>query len=348
MLMNILLFLVVFTIVALVHEFGHMIAAKRAGIMVYEIALGFGPRLISFKRGETTYALNLIPFLAYVKLAGMGDDEEDKACPEERKYYAKKPWQKFKTTFTGPFMNIILAFVILSLIFAFVGVPKKISNEIESIVPNSPASKIGLKSGDKLLALNGRPVKKMEEAIGAIHKSPGKPMSLKIDRGGKVLFFKVVPKYNKRLKVSLIGFSPKPIYVRVNPLVALYYGAQQTLSMVALLFIIIWQLITGALSVKELAGPVGIAQITGRYAQSGFLALLHFLAFLNVNIGVLNLLPIPALDGGHIVFIFIHALRGRPIDFKKENQFHQWGMIALLALMALITINDLLRIFRPK
>jgi len=348
MLINALLFLVVFTVVALVHELGHMIAARRAGILVYEFALGIGPRLIAVKRGETTYALNLIPFLAYVKLAGMGDDEADRSCPENRKYYSKAPLQKFVAVFFGPFMNIVLAFIILTLIFAFAGVPKELSNEIESIVPKSPASKVGLKPGDRLLAINGRPVDNMEEAIGMIHKSSGKRLILTIKRGPQKLSVTAVPEYNPRLKVGLIGFSPKPIYVRVNPMVALYYGIQQTLSMVALMFIIIWQLITGAVSVKELAGPVGIAQITGRYAQSGTLSLLHFVAFLNVNLGVINLLPLPAIDGGHIVFILIHAIRGKPVDFKKENQFHQWGMFVLLALMVLITVNDLLRIFRPK
>ena len=348
MLINVLLFLIVFTVVALVHELGHMIAARRAGILVYEFALGIGPRLFSIKRGETTYALNLIPFLAYVKLAGMGDEEADKTCPEDRKYYAKTPLQKFKAVFFGPFMNIVLAFIILTLIFAFVGVPKKLSNEIESIVPKSPASRVGLKPGDRLLAINGRPVNKMEDAIEVIHKSAGKRLSLSIKRGSQKLSISAVPEYNPRLKVGLIGFSPKSVYVRVNPLMALYYGVQQTLSMVALMFIILWQLFTGALSVKELAGPVGIAQITGRYAQSGMLSLLHFVAFLNVNLGVINLLPLPAIDGGHIVFILIHALRGKPVDFKKENQFHQWGMVVLLGLMVLITVNDLLRIFRPK
>lgn len=348
MFLNILLFLLVFTLVALAHEYGHYLAAKRVGIYVHEFALGFGPRLFAFKRGETTFAVNLIPVLGYVKLAGMGDEEEDKSCPDERKYYSKSPLQKFKATFMGPFANILFAFIILTLIFSFVGVPKDISNEIESVVKGSPAADVGLRPGDKLVSINGRTFSEMSQAIDLIHNSPGKLLVLNVDRNGKLLTFKVTPHYNERLKVGLIGFTPKPAYVRVNPLVALYYGAHQTISMIGLMFIILWQLITGAISVRDIAGPVGIAQITGRYAQSGPLAFFHFLAFLNVNLGFINLLPLPALDGGHILFAFIHALRGKPIDRDKENLFHQWGLVFLLGLMVLITFNDLWRIFLPK
>ena len=131
-------------------------------------------------------------------------------------------------------------------------------------------------------------------------------------------------------------------------MVALYYGAQQTLSLIALMGIILWQLVTGAVSVRELAGPVGIAQITGKYAESGFLAFVHFFAFLNVNIGVLNLLPLPALDGGRIIFVLLEWIRGKRLDVKIENRINQWGLIALLALMALVTLNDVLRILQPK
>ncbi len=348
MLLTLLSFAFVFTLGALSHEFGHFISAKRSGIRVYEFALGFGPRLFSFRRGETIYAINLIPVLGYVKIAGTEDDEEDKACPEDQKYYNKPVISKFLLSFLGPFMNLLLAFVILTLIFSFVGVPKDISNEIDKIAPNSPAEKIGLLPGDKILSIDGRPVVKMENSIDYIHKNPNKLMTLKIARSGKIMAFKVAPKFDPKLKVGLIGFNPKPIYIKVNFLSAIYYGFQQTLSMIVLMFIILGKLIVGGISLKDLAGPVGIAQISGKYAQSGLLVFMHFVAFLNVNIGVLNLLPLPALDGGRIVFILIEALTGKPIDNKIENRIHQFGFYLLLALMALVTLNDILRILRPK
>lgn len=348
MLISVLAFFFVFTIVALAHEFGHFIAAKFAGIRVYEFALGFGPRLLSIKRGETVYALNLVPILGYVKLAGMEEGEEDPSCPEDRKYYNKSFKDKFFSVASGPLMNLILAFLILTLIFALVGVPKEISNIIEKVKPGSVAERVGLKPGDTLVSLNGVKVSKMTSAIEQIHRSAGKTLTLEIGRAGKTLKIKATPQYNPKLKVGLLGFTPKPLYVRVNPLAALFYGAQQTLAMVALMFIIIWQLILGAVSVRDLAGPVGIAQITGQYAQSGALTFFHFLAFLSVNIGVINLLPLPALDGGHLTFAFIEWVRRKPFDRKLESKIHQWGLAVLLALMVLVTFNDLLRIFWPK
>ena len=348
MLISVLAFFLVFTVVALAHEFGHFIAAKFAGIRVYEFALGFGPKLLSIKRGETVYALNLIPILGYVKLAGMEDEEEDPSCPEDRKYYNKPFKDKLLSVASGPLMNLVLAFLILTLIFALVGVPKEISNVIEKVKPGTVAEKVGLKPGDVLISLNGAKVSSMAAAIEQIHSSSGKPLTLEIGRAGKTLKLKATPQYDPKLKVGLLGFTPKPLYIRVTPLVALYYGAQQTLAMVVLMFIIIWQLIVGAVSVRDLAGPVGIAQVTGQYAQSGALTLFHFVAFLSVNIGVINLLPLPALDGGHLTFAFIEWVRRKPLDRKLESKIHQWGLVVFLALMALVTFNDLLRIFWPK
>lgn len=346
---SILAFFFVFTAVALAHEFGHFIAAKRSGIRVYEFALGFGPKLLSFKRGETVYAINLIPVLGYVKLAGMeGDEEEDPTCPEDRKYYNKPFMDKFLAVFSGPLMNLVLAFLILFSIFSLVGVPKDISPVIDKVKAGSIAEKVGLRPGDRLVSINGAKVASMSKAIEQIHKSPGRELSLAIERSGSILALKAVPQLDPKLKVGLLGFTPRPLYVRVNPFQALYYGAQQTLAMVALMFIILWQLLVGAVSVRELAGPVGIAQVTGQYAQSGALALFHFLAFLSINIGVINLLPLPALDGGHIVFAVIELVRRKPLDRKLEARIHQWGLVVFLALMALVTFNDVLRIFRPR
>lgn len=346
MLINIVSFIFVFTLIALAHEIGHLVWAKRAGIKVHELALGFGPRLFSVEKNGTHYSLNLIPILGYVKIAGEGELEEDKQCPEDEKFYTKSPAQKFKAIFAGPFMNIILAFVLLCLAFLFAGVPKDLSNEIATVSRGSPAALAGLKAGDKLLAINGQKFPIMEDAITFIHKSKGKELALKIDRAGTALTVKATPKYNTALKVSLLGFSALPVYEKVNPLMAIYYGAEQTVAMVGLMFVILWQLISGSLSLSNLAGPVGIAQITGKYAQSGIIALLNFTALISVNIGVLNLLPLPALDGGHLIFILLEWVRKKPINPHLENKIHSWGMAALLTLMGIVTINDLLRLFR--
>jgi len=344
MLLTIISFVVVFTVIALTHELGHLVFAKRAGIRVYELALGFGPRLFSFKRNHTVYAINLIPILGYVRIAGEGEAEEDRDCPEEEKLYYKKPFQKFKALAAGSLMNILTAFILLTFIFILVGIPTGVSNEIGSVTKNSSADIAGLKPGDRLLAINGRPFKKMEDAIELIHQSGGKSLLLTIERKQLHLKIKATPLYNPKLKMSLLGFSPKPIYKRVNPFIALYYGLVQTASMALVVLYIIWKLIVGAVSVRDLAGPVGIAQITGRYAHSGIISLVNFTAFLSVNVGILNLLPIPALDGGRLLFVLIEWIRKKAVDPALENKINYWGFMVLLAIMALITLNDILRI----
>ncbi|NQU18506.1 MAG: RIP metalloprotease RseP [Candidatus Saganbacteria bacterium] len=349
MLLTIISFIFVFTLLAVAHEGGHFYFARRAGIRVHEFGLGFGPRIFSIKRGNTTYSLNAIPILAFVRIAGAdteGGEKDDEGCPENEKFYSKSLKERFLATVAGPIANLILAFIVLTLIFMFVGVPKSITNEIGTISKNSEAQKVGLKIGDKIIAVNGKHYKKMDAIIEIIHQNSGKELLLGIMRDGKELSIKATPKLNKKLKVGLIGFSPKPFYEKVNPLMAIRYGFEQVGLLCLMTLNILGMLFTGRVSVTDLAGPVGIAHITGQYAQSGFVSLLHFLALLNVNIGLLNLLPIPALDGGRIVFQIIEAVRRKAIDPALENKIHQWGLVALLALMAFITLNDVLRIFR--
>jgi len=345
MLISALAFVFVFTLIAVSHELGHLIWAKKAGIRVYEFALGFGPRLFSIKKRDTLFAINLIPILAYVRIAGEGESPEDQLCPESEKFYTKTALQRFKALFMGPLMNIVLAFIILTCIFLSVGVPKDLSSEIASITKGSPADKAGIRPGDRIVAIDHIPYPKMEEAIDKIHQSGGQTLSLSILRSGKQLEIKAAPVYNSSLKAALLGFSAKPIYQSVSILYAVYYAFMQTLSMVALMFYILWQLVTGAVSVSNLAGPLGIANITGKYAHSGFIALLNFTALISVNVGVLNLLPLPAFDGGRLFFILLELVRGKPINPHFENKIHHWGLVVILILFVLISINDLIRIF---
>jgi regulator of sigma E protease len=348
MLLNIVSFLVIFTFIALVHELGHFHWAKRAGIRVIEFGFGFGPRLIAWQKNDTTYSLNLIPILAFVRIAGEGEDKDDLATPIEQRYQSKTVGQKFMAIVSGPLMNLAAAFVVLALLFLFSGVPSGVSTEIGSVIKNSPADLAGLRPGDRLLLINGAKYDQMEKAISFIHQSRGQQLILVVQRGDNTVRLSATPKYDPRHKVSLLGFSPRPVYKRINPLAAIFQALTQTGGMVLLTLAIIWQLIIGAASLRDLAGPIGIAQITGRYAESGLISLVYFTAFISVNVGVLNLLPIPALDGGRLVFILIEWLRRKPVDQKLEMGINQWGFIALLALMALVSFNDILRLFaRP-
>lgn len=348
MLIGIVSFVIIFTIIAVAHEGGHLIMAKQAGIRVFEFGIGFGPRLLSTTRNGTVYSLNLIPILAFVRIAGEGETEEDLNCPEPERYQAKTPWQKFLTLVAGPAMNLLVALIVLIILALFAGVPTGVSNEVETVNKNQPAFKAGIKPGDKLLAINGHVYEKMAEAIEYIHSNPNKALMLTLDRQGKILKLSATPKLDERLKIGLLGFSPKPLYSRVNPFQSVYYGFEQTLSMIILTLVIVGKLVTGGVSLTELAGPVGIAQITGKYAQSGLVSLIYFTAFINVNIGVLNLLPVPALDGGRIVFVIIEWVRKKAVDSKLENLINYWGFVALLSLMALVSAHDVLRILRGQ
>lgn len=349
MLWSIILFLFLFTIIALAHEGGHFFAAKRAGIHVHEFGIGFGPRIFSKKFNGTTYSINLIPILAFVSLAGMDEPKEGEAdIPENQKYFARPPIARFMMAFAGPFMNIVLAFLVLCFVFSFYGIPQSVSTTIDQVQSGSIAQNAGILSGDQIIGINGIKAPKMEAVIDTIHKSKDTLVLLKIKRGNKELSFKVTPKYNEKLKVALIGFTPLPVYEKANILKATYSAFIQTFSMVAMMFSIIWMLVTGAVTFGDLAGPVGIAQITSKYASTGIVSLLTFFAFLNVNIGILNLLPLPALDGGHIVFSLWEMITRRRVNEETQKKVHQWGLIALLCLMALVTINDVLRLFQPR
>jgi regulator of sigma E protease len=346
MLLTIISFIFVFTVIAVVHEAGHLFFAKRSGIRVPEFGIGFGPTLLSWERNHTVYKINVLPILGYVKIAGIDiEDPQEKETPESEKYYNKSVGQKFKSIFAGPFMNLILGFTIFSLVFMIAGIPAGISNEISAVSPGSNAEKIGLRPGDQLISIDGQVFDNPEEAVKHIHQSAEKMLVLGIQRGIKRLYIKAEPQYNERLKIALIGFSLKAIQKKVNPLVALYYGFTETIALILLILSLLGRLLVGKLSLGDLAGPVGIAQITGQYAHHGFLSLLNFMAFFSVNVAIINLLPLPALDGGRLFFVFLEAIRRKPVSIEKENKVHYVGLFVLLGLIALLTINDLFRIF---
>ncbi|MFH1542016.1 MAG: RIP metalloprotease RseP [bacterium] len=347
MLLTISSFLFVFTVVAIVHEAGHLFFSKRAGIRVHEFGIGFGPTIWQTKRDNTVYKLNIIPILGYVKIAGIDtEDPQEKETPETEKYYNKPASAKFMSIFAGAFMNIILGFVVFSFVIALTGIPAGTSNIIKQITPGSVAAKVGLMAGDRLLGIDGNLIGDPEKAVEIIHQSADKEIQLIIDRSGKTMNIAAIPQYHKRMKVGLIGFALEPKYSPVNPLLAIYYGGKQTVGMILMVFSVLGRLVTGHIGLGDLAGPVGIAQISGQYAQQGLISLLSFLAFFSVNIAVLNLLPIPALDGGRLIFVLIELITGKAVDIEKENKIHSVGMTVLLILIAIISVNDILRFFR--
>lgn len=348
MIIKIISFIIVFSAVILAHEFGHYYFSRRAGIKILELGIGFGPRLFGFIKNSTLYTLNLFPLGGFIRIAGIepeGETKDDKYS-EEESYMNKRPPQKFMSVFGGPLFNVLLAFVIFYVMFVFTGVPKDISNEIAMISPGSVAAKAGIMPGDKVIAISGKKIVKMMDAVDLIHKSSGKTLLLTIDRKGKILKIKAVPELNKKLKIGLIGFSLKPLYTRTNPLAAIYESLMQVIGVSLVILYTLGLLVIGKISILDLAGPVGIANMTGQVAGEGLIPLLSFTAFLSINLGLANLLPIPALDGGRLVFIVIEWIRKKAVNIKLENKIHSIGLYILLGLMAVVTINDIFRIFR--
>ena len=348
MIIAIISFIIVFSVVILSHEFGHYFFSRMAGIKILELGLGFGPRLAGFVKEKTLYSLNILPLGGFIRIAGINPEEETKEdqYSTEESYMSKTPPQKFLSVFGGPLFNILLAFLIFYIMFVFTGVPKDISNEIAAISPGSVAAAAGMKAGDRIIALSGKKIIKMTNAIDEIHGSSGKTLVLNIQRDGKILTMKVMPQLNKRLKIGLIGFSLKPIYAKTDPLTALVDSVEQVGVTIFAVLYTLGLLLIGKISIFELAGPVGIAQFTGQVAGEGVVPLLSFTAFLSINLGLVNLLPIPALDGGRLVFIVIEWIRKKAVDISLENKIHEVGFIVLLAFMAVVTINDIFRIFR--
>jgi regulator of sigma E protease len=343
--LTLLLFVLVLTAVVLPHEIGHYIFALRAGIRPLELGLGFGPKLFSFKKGKTVYSINAFPLGGFIRIAGLSPDEEknDPPYPPEESYMNKSPIKKALTILGGPLMNFVFAFLLLSFIFMAFGAPTGISNEVASVIKGSAAERAGFMAGDRIISINGIKVDKMEAAIDIIHKSSGKELGIILGRGDRRFAVLATPEYDKKLKAGLLGFGPKVIFTRYGPISALVLGAKQTLTTALVILSFLWLLISGGAALSDLAGPVGIAQFTGQAAQGGIASFLGFAAFLSINLGIVNLLPLPALDGGRALFIALEAIRKKPLPLEVENRIHYVGFALLMALAALLTVNDIMR-----
>ena len=339
---TIISFIFILGVTVTIHEFGHFLFAKRAGIYVYEFSIGMGPRLFKFNRknDETDYSIRLLPIGGYVQMAGE-DIEVDKNIPEDKTLQAKTWIQRFLTMVAGVMFNFILAIVVLFIVALVNGVTLDATKISKSSIK-------GLDKGDRIVSVNGKFVNNYDK------------LALELSVTGKNKFtMKVKHKDNTYDTVSV---KPKVVYTKKNKLKGYTYGFEITgdhehslissvkyaftkfFSIVEQMFFTIWYLITGKLSVKLLAGPVGIFSIVGSAAKTGFISVLSLLALISVNVGFINLLPIPAFDGGHILFLIIEKIKGSKVNPKVENTIHTIFFILLMALMLYITFNDILRL----
>lgn len=344
--------IVVLGLLIFVHELGHFLVAKWSGVTVLRFSLGFGPRLFGYKRGDTDYCLSLIPLGGYVKMLGEEPGDEIDERQRATSFQFQPVSKRIAIVLAGPFSNFLLAIIIFALIYAFSGIPQ-LTPEIGSVSAGSPAEQAGLKAGDKVTSINGITINDWEELSGLIERLGEQPLTLQVERGEEVMVIEVTPRvtavnniFGEPIKRAVIGVTAagKMIIKKSDPLHAVYYSLVQTWHLSKLFVVTIGKLLEGVVSVKTLGGPILIAQMAGQQANEGLLNLIHFIALISVNLAVLNLLPIPVLDGGHILFFVIEGLLGRPIGQKKIEWAQKAGMLVLLVLMVFVFYNDIMRL----
>lgn len=346
-LFNIFLFIIILTVIVSIHEFGHFIWAKIAGVYVYEFAIGMGPKIWSKKYGETEYSIRAVPFGGFCQLAGEDLDEDDvKKVPKSRRLQNKTAWQRFLIMVFGPLNNFILA-VILLFFIALVWGGATMNPIITEVEKNSAVEKAGLKVGDKIKEINDQKVTTSDDiALFLALADPKKETNFIIERNGKEKEYNVKPKKIKKddqvtYKYGM-GLAQKKTKGFLNSIV---YTYKKTCSIFKQMFITVKELVTGGVKLNQLSGPVGIYSVVGEQAKGGIANLIYLTAFLSINVGFINLLPIPAFDGGHILFIIIEMIKGSPVKPEIENKIHTIFLMLLLLLMLIVTFNDILRLF---
>lgn len=331
---TILASVIIFGILIFFHEFGHYFAAKRAGIGVLEFAIGFGPKLISFKKDGTRYSFRIIPLGGFCRLVG----EEPEEAEQENSFQNKSLKDRLAVIAAGPVMNFVLAALLFFLILFIFGIP---TNGLGEVLPESRAARAGLQPGDVILAIDGREVKSWENIVQTINNSSDKMLIFTIERDGEIKEIGVTPRKDPQTERGLIGIAPQiKKYVFFS---SLRLAVSNTWWFTRLIVVNVAQMFSGQ-APPDVAGPIGIVQMVGEVAQTGISNLMALAAILSIHLGLINLLPIPALDGSRLVFFLIEGVRGKPIDPDKESLIHLIGFAFLIFLTIIIAFKDLVRL----
>jgi len=361
MLVTIIAFILILSVLVLIHELGHFLVAKKLGIKVEEFGFGFPPKVFGKKIGETIYSINLLPVGGFVKLygedaAGGGSIKKSASSQKQvassqlkRAFFARPVWQRFTVVIAGVVMNFILAVVLISYLFGVQGVaiPTK-QIHVTEILRNSPAEKSGIKLNDVIASINGQKITLTQDFIKEVKADQGKEIRLGILRNKENILVTLVPRkiYPKGEGPVGVGISNIEIK-KYKWYEAPFFGTLEALKfswmIVAGLSQMVFDLIVHGTKPQGVAGPVGVAQLTGQAVSYGVNATLWFIALLSINLAVLNVLPIPALDGGRLFFIIIEAVTSKKVNPKYESLSHAVGLAVLLGLMALITVFDVMR-----
>lgn len=365
MLVTVIAFILILSILVLIHEFGHFLVAKKLGIKVEEFGIGFPPRAYGKKIGETVYSINWLPVGGFVKLYGEDDAGGGKMgskavsglgekVDEKRAFYARPLWQRMSVVTAGVIMNFILAVVVISFLFATQGVPLPTEHvKVTEVSHQSPAEVSGLRVGDQVISMNGVTLQDSNKFIEETKKHKGQEVTLVVLRDGKQFSTKVTPRVNPPKGQGAIGVAITNIEVKKYSWIeAPFYGTMEavkfSLMIVQGLVNMVGDFVLHGIKPQGVAGPIGVAQLTGEAVRAGWFAVLWFLSLLSLNLAVLNILPIPALDGGRFFFMVIEMITGKKVSPKYEAYAHGAGLVVLLGLMALITVFDVARLIQGK
>ncbi len=342
MLLMIVIILLMFTVIVVAHEWGHFITAKKCGILVHEFAVGMGPMLWSKQVGETQYSIRLLPIGGYCRM-----EEEVGETVNPRGMASKKPWQKLLVVSAGAIMNFILAWVLLAGIVSYMGVS---SNVIKEVEVNTPAMEVGLQKGDRIIEIDGHKVSQLGDMQPYLEKEE-KLYTLTVQRNGKKVEVPIQTRVLEQGKNPRFGFSVKLTHFNV------LYNIKMGFILMVQVIKMVWDslvgLISGAIGFDNVAGIVGVvdagSQVWNNSMQTGgvqlaVLNMVYLAALLSANLGVMNLLPIPALDGGRIFFVLVEMIRGKAIPAEKEGAVHFIGMILLMLLTVVVLYNDIMRL----
>ncbi|HVM81707.1 MAG TPA: RIP metalloprotease RseP [Stellaceae bacterium] len=353
----ILPFLVVLTVLVFVHELGHYLAARRNGVRVEVFSVGFGPELFGWTaRSGTRWRVSIIPFGGYVKMFGDADiasspdsavehmNEADKAVS----FFHKRLLQRVEIVAAGPLANFIFSLVVVTGFYLTVGEPFT-SSEVGTVLANSAAERAGIQPHDVILAVNGTPIERFEDLVHVMALNSGTPVEVLLRRDGRELTVAATPvmteektAFGNVQRVARLGITGgQAQFVQHDPLSAVWRAGVTTWSLTVGTLEAVGQMIAGRRSSDELGGPITIAKMSGEVARGGIVALINFMAMLSINLGLINLFPIPVLDGGHLLFYAAEAIRGRPLGQRAQEFGFRIGLALVLTLMVFVTLNDL-------